>query len=136
MQHSYGAPINEEEIQLIGAYLAVEYGSAKVTDQAVIALSAAASKKPVQAPETKTIDVQILLGANACLGCHAIDTKIVGPSFKDVAAKYANLDNAEAQLATSIRAGGAGNWGTMPMPPMSGLSEDEATALAQFVLEQ
>lgn len=137
MQHSYGAPINEEEIQLIGAYLAVEYGSAKATDPAILALSAAAeSKKTSEQGETKEIDVQALLGANACLGCHAIDTKIVGPSFHEVAAKYAGTDKAQAQLARSIRAGGAGKWGAMPMPPMSGLSDEEARALAQFVLEQ
>jgi cytochrome c551/c552 len=137
MQHSYGAPINEEEIQLIGAYLAVEYGSAQATDPAILALSAAAeNKKSSEQGETKEMDVQALLASNACLGCHAIDTKIVGPSFKEVAVKYASVDNGQAQLATSIQDGGAGKWGAMPMPPMGGLSDEEAAALAKFVLKQ
>jgi cytochrome c551/c552 len=137
MQHSYGAPINEEEIQLIGAYLAVEYGSAQATDPAILALSVAAeNKKSSEQGETKEMDVQALLAANACLGCHAINTKIVGPSFKEVAAKYAVTNDGQAQLATSIQHGGAGKWGAMPMPAMSGLSDDEARALAKFVLEQ
>jgi cytochrome c551/c552 len=137
MQHSYGAPINEEEVQLIGAYLAVEYGSAEATDPAVLALSAAnETKKASEQGEAKETDIQALLGANACLGCHAIDTKIVGPSFHEVAAKYLDTDNAQAQLARSIQNGGAGKWGAMPMPPMGGLSDEEARALAAFVLEQ
>jgi cytochrome c551/c552 len=87
MQHSYGAPINEEEIKLIGAYLAVEYGSANATDASVLALTDAAHKQTSKKTSDTQIDIQKLLATNACTGCHAVDRKIVGPSFKEVAAK-------------------------------------------------
>jgi len=133
MQHSYGAPISDEEIQLIGAYLAVEYGSAQATDPDIVALSAANKSKKAEA---STPDVQSLLAANACLGCHAIDQKIVGPSFQDVAAKYTGTPNAKATLARSISKGGAGKWGAMAMPPMGNLTDAQALSLAEFVLKQ
>lgn len=130
MQHSYGAPIDEDEIKSIGAYLAVAYGTAKASDAAVIAASS-----PKALPKASaSIDVDGLLNANACLGCHAIDTKLLGPSFHDVAAKYAGQANAVPELAISIQSGGVGKWGPMPMPPMSGLSDEQANALAVYIL--
>ena len=135
MQHSYGAPIDEQEIRSIAAYLAVAYGSANASDEAVIAASAS---KPAAIAKTTSaaIDVDELLNANACLGCHAIDTKIVGPSFHDIAAKYTGQANAELKLSTSIKNGGAGKWGQVPMPPMASLSDEEASALAVYILGQ
>jgi cytochrome c551/c552 len=133
MQHSYGAPLDEEEINLLGAYLAVTYGSAKVTDVDVQALTAAAK---LSVSDEGVIDVQALLTANACMGCHAIDHKVVGPGFNEVAVKYASEKDAPAQLAASIQRGGAGKWGQVPMPPMSNLSDAQLQALADFVLAQ
>jgi cytochrome c len=69
-----------------------------------------------------------------CLACHAVDKKLVGPAFKDVAARYTQKD--VAQLAASIRKGGAGKWGPIPMPANPQVSEAEATALATWVLNQ
>jgi cytochrome c len=69
-----------------------------------------------------------------CLACHTVDKKLVGPSFKDVAARYTQKD--VAQLAASIRKGGAGKWGPIPMPANPQVSEAEATALATWVLNQ
>jgi cytochrome c551/c552 len=139
MQHSYGAPLNEEEIGLLGAYLAVSYGSAKATDADVQSLSAAASASandPAASESEEAIDVQALLAANACLGCHAIDHKVVGPGFNEVAAKYESEGDAPAILAGSIRQGGVGKWGQVPMPPMSGLSDAQLQAVVDFILEQ
>ncbi|MBP8925698.1 MAG: c-type cytochrome [Pseudomonadales bacterium] len=136
MQHSYGAPINEDEIRLIGAYLAVSYGNASKDDPGIVALSALA-QKPEPAPgEAGKIDVQALLVSNTCLACHAIDSKLVGPSFQDVAARYRSDDHASSSLAESIRAGGTGKWGQAAMPPMSALTATQAQALADFVLAQ
>jgi cytochrome c551/c552 len=134
MQHSYGAPISDDEVKIIGAYLAVAYGSAKIDDADVIAVSALS--KPAAKPTSKTaaIDVDALLNNNACLGCHAIETKVVGPAFRDVAAKYKGNANAKAAVTQSIKAGGSGKWGAMAMPPMAGLSDAEAGALADYVL--
>jgi cytochrome c len=69
-----------------------------------------------------------------CLACHAVDKKLVGPAFKDVAARYTQKD--VAQLAASIRKGGAGKWGPIPMPANPQVSEAEATELAVWVLKQ
>ncbi len=136
MQHSYGAPINEDEIRLIGAYLAVSYGSADKDDASVVALSALAQKAKPAPGEAEKIDVQALLVSNTCLACHAIANKLVGPSFQDVAARYRGDDDVSSRLAESIRAGGTGKWGQAAMPPMSALSATQAQALAEFVLAQ
>ena len=69
-----------------------------------------------------------------CMACHAVDKKIVGPSFKEVAAKYAKDKKAESMLAERIRKGGKGVWGEMAMPPNAQLSPAEATTLAKWVL--
>ncbi|HET6473758.1 MAG TPA: c-type cytochrome, partial [Pseudomonadales bacterium] len=134
MKEAYGAPIDDDEVKLIGAYLAVAYGSAKATDPSVVALASLATPTaPRAAADTA---VQALLSANACLGCHAIDHKIVGPGFKDVAAKYKGEPNAKATIAARIRSGGSGLWGDVAMPPMAGIDAAQADALAAFVLSQ
>lgn len=69
-----------------------------------------------------------------CMACHAVDQKLVGPSFKDVAVKYANDKDAETRLAKKIREGGSGVWGGVPMPANPQVSADEARALAKWVL--
>lgn len=80
--------------------------------------------------------VAALAQSRSCLGCHALDRKVVGPAFKDVAAKYAGDPTAEARLAAKIRNGGAGVWGPVPMPGNGQVSEAEATQLAAWVLSQ
>lgn len=71
---------------------------------------------------------------NACMACHAVERKLVGPSYQDVAKKYAGQKDAAANLAKSIKAGGAGKWGPVPMPAQSALSEADALALATWIL--
>jgi cytochrome c len=71
---------------------------------------------------------------NNCLACHAVDKKIVGPAYQDVAKKYAGQADAEAVLAKSIKAGGSGKWGPIPMPPQAQLSDADAKALAAWIL--
>jgi cytochrome c len=72
---------------------------------------------------------------NVCFACHIFDKKLVGPSFKDVAKKYADVPDAASQLAVSIKKGGAGKWGPVPMPPPAGLSDADAKALAIWILD-
>jgi cytochrome c len=71
---------------------------------------------------------------NACLACHAVDKKLVGPAYQDVAKKYSGQKDAEATLAQSIKAGGSGKWGPVPMPAQAALSDADAKALAAWVL--
>jgi cytochrome c len=70
-----------------------------------------------------------------CMACHAMATKMVGPSFKDVAAKYAGQKDAEKQLVQKVIKGGAGVWGQIPMPP-NNVTEKEAQSLVQWILAQ
>ena len=81
-------------------------------------------------------DAAKLAQEKACLACHAVDKKVVGPSYKDVAAKYKADKNAEANLAKKIRAGGVGVWGQVPMPPNTTVNEKEAAVLAKWVMSQ
>jgi cytochrome c len=69
-----------------------------------------------------------------CMACHAADKKLVGPAYKDVAAKYAGQKDAAAMLAQKIQKGGAGNWGQVPMPANPAVSDAEAKTLAAWVL--
>ena len=71
---------------------------------------------------------------NACLACHAPDKKLVGPAFQEIGKKYGGQKDAEATLAQSIKAGGAGKWGPVPMPAQAALSEADARTLAAWVL--
>ena len=70
---------------------------------------------------------------NACTACHAVDKKVLGPSCQDVAKKYAGQRDAVAQLSESIRKGGAGKWGAVPMPAQPALSEADLKTLATWV---
>jgi cytochrome c len=69
-----------------------------------------------------------------CVACHANERKMVGPSYKDIAAKYSADATAAEKLAGKIREGGAGVWGQMPMPPYPQLSDADALTLARYVL--
>lgn len=75
-----------------------------------------------------------LATAKNCMSCHAIDRKLVGPPFKDVAAKYKDNKGAVDMLASKIMKGGSGVWGPVPMPANNQVSEAEAKKLAAWVL--
>ena len=74
-----------------------------------------------------------LAKAKNCTTCHAIDKKIVGPSYKDIVAKRAAEKGAEAALAAKIKGGSKNEWGAVPMPP-NNVSDAEAATLAKWVL--
>jgi cytochrome c len=78
-------------------------------------------------------DAQQLLKDKACLSCHTIDNKLVGPAYKDVSAKYKSRKDAEAYLVKKITGGSTGVWGPVPMPP-NNVTQDEAKTLAKFIL--
>ena len=77
---------------------------------------------------------EVLARSKNCLACHGIDNKIVGPAFKDVAAKYKGDAGAVAALAAKVIKGGSGAWGSMPMPPNSTVSQAEAEKLVKWIL--
>jgi len=79
---------------------------------------------------------QALATSKNCMACHAVDKKLVGPAFKDVAAKYAGQKDAVEKLSVKIMKGSAGVWGPVPMPANAQVNEDEAKKLATWVMAQ
>ena len=71
---------------------------------------------------------------NACTACHAIDKKLVGPAYKDVAAKYRSDKGAEAKLVDKVKKGGVGVWGQVPMPPNAHVKDQDIAALVKWIL--
>jgi cytochrome c551/c552 len=134
MQQVYGAPISDQEVKVIGAYLAVTYGSAQASDADVQAASNPSAGQPPTVSVAKVASA--LLQDNACLSCHSVDNRVVGPAYHDVAAKYANDPQALARVMSSIQHGGSGKWGDVPMPPFAQLSSDDLKSLATFIMSQ
>ena len=77
-----------------------------------------------------------LAKAKNCMACHAVANKVVGPAFKDVAAKYAGQKDAEDKLVQKVLKGGSGVWGAVPMPANAQVNEAEARTLVKWVLTQ
>ena len=96
--------------------------------RALFALAAAATLA------TPALADQALATAKNCMACHAVDKKLVGPSYKDVATKYAGQKDAVDKLAVKILKGGSGVWGPVPMPANAQVNEAEAKKLAAWVL--
>ena len=71
---------------------------------------------------------------NACTACHAIDKKVVGPAYKDVANKYRGDAKAPAMLEEKVKKGGVGVWGQVPMPPNTQVSDADIKKLVQWIL--
>jgi cytochrome c len=69
-----------------------------------------------------------------CVACHSAERRMIGPPYKDIAARYANDSSAIRVLSERVLAGGSGNWGQMPMPPQSTLSQEEVEALVRWIL--
>jgi cytochrome c len=73
---------------------------------------------------------------HACFACHTLDKKMVGPSYKDVAAKYRGDKEASAKLAAKVKNGGQGVWGNVPMPPNAAVPDADVSALVKWILSQ
>jgi cytochrome c len=92
---------------------------------------------PTAAPAGKAGDnaaVMALLQKNACIACHGVDHKIVGPALRDVARKYAGRSDGPGYLAGKIKSGGSGVWGQVPMPPQT-LADSEAQAIGKWLAD-
>ena len=118
-----GTPMSEAEMALILEYLSTYYNR----DQPA----------PPPGPDTQVANVDSmkqLLDAHACSGCHALEQRVVGPSFKEISNRYSTDAGAAARLAAKIRGGGQGAWGAVPMPPNPGLSEADARTLVGWIM--
>lgn len=100
---------------------------------AFLAIASVAAGFAISAPAMA--DLQLATAKN-CMACHSVAAKIVGPAYKDVAAKYAGQKDAPAKLAAKVMAGGGGVWGSMPMPANPQVSPEEAKKLVAWVLSQ
>ena len=85
------------------------------------------------ATQANAADPATLARDKGCLACHTVDKKIVGPAYKDVAAKYKGQDVLE-KLVKKVKNGGKGVWGEIPMPPNAAVSEDDIRTIVKWVL--
>ncbi|HTS84556.1 MAG TPA: c-type cytochrome [Usitatibacter sp.] len=95
----------------------------------IVILAAALAVAPAAA-----LADEALAQKNGCLACHAVDKKVVGPAYKEVAAKYRNDKGAAAKLEKKVKAGGQGVWGAVPMPPNAQVSDADIKALVKWIL--
>jgi len=122
-----GAPMAPNEISIILEYLATYYNRdapAPGPDPATASFGMSAGGDPVQQ----------LLNAHACSACHTLEKRVVGPSFREIAAKFAGDGDAVAKLAKKVREGGAGNWGNVPMPPHPAVSDADLKQMVAWIL--
>ena len=119
---------------LLAGFIACQSSADKTnvdaTTSTITATSTTESKKdPVY---TKGL---ALVGKSDCLTCHKIDDKLIGPSYKEIANKYAGAPNdAITALARTIIQGGSGNWGNVPMTPHPGISQEDAETMVRYIL--
>ena len=75
-----------------------------------------------------------LVKASGCTACHAVDNRVIGPGFREIGGKYSSRGDAQSYLAGRIKSGGVGTWGQIPMPPQAGLKDEDARAIAEWIL--
>ena len=124
-----GAPIAPGEIPVILDYLATYYNrdaEAPAPDPGAASFGMGPGSGDA---------VQQLLSLSGCFACHTLDKRVVGPSFREVAAKYAADGEAPGKLARKIKDGGAGTWGNIPMPPHPQLSDENLKRLVAWILD-
>ena len=102
--------------------------------KAVVVLLGATLAYPRTAVAAEPYAAEALAKNNGCFACHAVDKKLVGPSYKDIAAKYRNDKQAEAKLVQKVKAGGKGVWGDVPMPPNAHVKDEEIRTIVQWIL--
>ncbi len=125
-----GAPLTDAELEIILDYLAAYYSRDPAPPAAPDTLAAAADSSG--APQ----DIAALLNAHACSACHGLGNRVIGPSFREIAQRYAGDAGAAARLAQKIRSGGQGVWGQVPMPPAPAISARDLGKLVDWVLGQ
>ena len=97
----------------------------------LIAAAVVTAAALVSAPAMANLD---LAKKSNCMSCHTVDKKLVGPSYKDVAAKYAGKADAVKTLSAKVKAGGKGAWGEVPMPPNANVKDADIETLVKWIL--
>ena len=97
-------------------------------------IAAFAAAGLVCAAVAKAQDAEALFNKSGCTVCHAVDKKVVGPSLKEISAKYKGDKTAEAKLADKVKKGGSGVWGQVPMPPNAAVKDEDIKTIVQWIL--
>ena len=105
-------------------------GTGRIASLALAAACGVSALWPLHAAAS-----QALAQKYSCVACHQPATKVVGPSWQDIGAKYGDGKGTAAQLAASIKAGSSGKWGAMPMPPQAQVPDADLQSLAQWLLD-
>lgn len=131
MREKYGAQFSKDYDQELADYLAKNYGTAtNIPGSAVLSANAVASS-------SQPVDAAAFATKYGCLSCHKVEVKVVGPAFKDVAAKYHNDPAALDKIAQQIHNGGSGKWGSAVMPPYKTIVSDaQVEMLGRWILSQ
>ncbi len=108
------------------------YGVVNTSDEPVRGRPVATSG-PLIDGKSAAVLARELLAKHGCVACHAVESKVLGPALREVAAKYAGVAGAADQIAQHIREGGAGRWGQVPMPPQPSVSAQEASDIARWI---
>jgi sulfite dehydrogenase len=130
MQQKYGAQIPDAQVEPVVDYLTKNYG---VTTNAA---ASASSQTPVVTAQAhaNVSDAQQIAMKYGCLGCHNPSMKIVGPAYRDIAAKYKTDPQALAKIDEQIHKGGSGKWGPIIMPPFPQVTATETKVLVDWIL--
>ncbi len=124
-------PIGQVDVAGQAAAPAVAEQAAPAADASEAAVAEAVNNLPATAAGE---DPQAMATAKGCLACHQLDTKVVGPAYKEVAAKYKGDAGALDTLVKKVKAGGVGTWGQIPMPPQAAATDEEIKTIVQWVL--
>jgi cytochrome c551/c552 len=130
MQQKYAAPIPDDQVEAVVDYLTKNYG---ITTNG----AAASTQTSVQAqtPQTSPAsDGPKIAARYGCFGCHSTSMKVIGPAYKDIAAKYKTDPDAFAKIDQQIHKGGSGKWGYVIMPPFPQITPAETKILADWIL--
>jgi cytochrome c551/c552 len=128
MQQKYGAAIPEEQVEAVVDYLTKNYGVTTNGTQTTSVQSSAANQ------QTHAVDAQQIGAKYGCLGCHNPAVKLVGPAYRDIAAKYKSDPAALAKIDEQIHKGGSGKWGPIIMPPFPQVTAGETKVLSDWIL--
>lgn len=128
MQQKFGAPIPNDQVEALVDYLTKNYGIA--TNGVATSAQVAETQKPAEGPP----DGARLANKYGCFGCHSTKMKVIGPAYRDIAAKYKTDPDAFGKIDQQIHKGGSGKWGPIIMPPFPGISPAETKTIADWIM--
>jgi cytochrome c551/c552 len=135
MRDKFGAQLAEGQIEPLVTYLSENYGSG-TNPRAGTAGANVTPRAPAPNVSTTASGGEAIAAKYFCLSCHGVNAKIVGPAYKDIAAKYQHDPQAAARISEQIHKGGSGKWGSVIMPPFPMVTEAETKALIQWILSR